>query len=353
MDEIVAEPVAVLRGHAAEVTSARFAPADAAWTDSTGQPLLLSASMDGEVRIWSVHTRRMFTSIMAHPGKSVLTVSAIADRKVLSQGRDGFVRIWDVTSGALSGPLAELPSKSYNFCQAACSAAVQLTGPEGSDCPAKPPLIAMASEDAMELTVWDLRQRTCAMHFIPARREEHVKGEGKSGMCMCARFARDDTALLSGWEDGSLQVFDLRAPGAPPRTRQRIHTESMLCLDMDAAGEHALTGAADRKLCVTPIAPDGTPGEQSAQLPIPITTVSSGSGGLQTVCMRPDGRVFAAGGWDHRVRVWQWRKLKPLAVLKQHTGTVNAVTYSPCSRWLASASADGTIALWNLFPPKT
>ena len=33
-------------------------------------------------------------------------------------------------------------------------------------------------------------------------------------------------------------------------------------------------------------------------------------------------------------------------------GTVNAVSFSACSRWLASASSDRTIALWALFPPK-
>ena len=64
-------------------------------------------------------------------------------------------------------------------------------------------------------------------------------------------------------------------------------------------------------------------------------------------------KVFAAGGWDRRVRLWQWRKWKPLAVLAQHGGTVNAVTFSEDSQWLASASSDTTVALWKgLFPPR-
>ena len=72
---------------------------------------------------------------------------------------------------------------------------------------------------------------------------------------------------------------------------------------------------------------------------------------LWQVCVRPDTKLLATGGWDRRVRVWQWGKWKPLAVLRYHTGTVNAVCFSPCSRWLASASNDRTVAIWSIYPP--
>ena len=94
-------------------------------------------------------------------------------------------------------------------------------------------------------------------------------------------------------------------------------------------------------------------GEPTARLTVPVTNESSGAGGLSSVAVRPDGRIFASGGWDRRVRVWQWRKLKPLAVLKHHTATVHAVHFSACSRWLATASGDRTIALWSVFPPRS
>ena len=124
----------------------------------------------------------------------------------------------------------------------------------------------------------------------------------------------------------------------------------MLSLDVDVKGEHALSGAADCMLSVVPLR-GGAPGPPTAQLSVP-PTESSGTGGIASVAMRPDGRIFAAGGWDRRVRLWQYRKLKPLAVLRTHGGTVNAVCFSRCSRWLASASSDKTVALWTIFPPK-
>ena len=116
-----------------------------------------------------------------------------------------------------------------------------------------------------------------------------------------------------------------------------------------------MTGAADCTLNVVPLALSEPPATElrppTAQCTIPLTSEASGSGGLSSVCVRPDGKLLASGGWDRRVRVWQWKRLKPLAVLQLHKATVNAVSFSSCSRWLASASADKTIAIWSIYSP--
>lgn len=366
------EPETVLRGHTCDITAAAFA-----WNDPTGFPMLLSGASDGQVRLWSLQTRRPVTTLAAHGG-ACLAVRALAGNRLLTQGRDGAVRLWDASEGLRTTPLLELPSECYNFCQCACSEALlhseqaftdksyyvgsgdehgEAVDEDGAaaepataeDCRSQPgvaaPLLAMPSEDAQELRVWDLRQRSAARRLLPS--EAH----GRAGMCMCARFVGPgDGLLLSGWEDGSLQAFDLRGT-AGAATARKLHSEPLLCLDVDAAGSIALSGSADCKLCVTPLV-GGAPTEPSGIIEIPVTNAASGSGGLASLCSRADGRVFAAGGWDRRVRIWQWKRLKPLAVLQQHTGTVNVVCFSSCSRWLASASSDATIALWTLFPPK-
>lgn len=59
-----------------------------------------------------------------------------------------------------------------------------------------------------------------------------------------------------------------------------------------------------------------------------------------------------------RIRVWSWKKLKPLAVLTYHTETVNSLDFSP---WLegkghlmAAGSKDTHISVWSLYnDPKT
>ena len=110
-----------------------------------------------------------------------------------------------------------------------------------------------------------------------------------------------------------------------------------------------MSGAADCALCVASLA-GGEVGAPT-KLDIPVTSEASGSGGVASLAVRPDRKLLAAGGWDKRVRLWQWKRWKPLAVLKQHTETVTAVHFSADSRWLASASNDRTIALWDVYPP--
>lgn len=374
MEARSAEPETVLRGHSGEITAAAFA-----WKNAAGLPTLLSGASNGEVRLWSLQTFRPLATLDAHKGSSCLAVRTLANSRILTQGRDGAVRIWDASEGIRSAPLLELPSECYNFCQCACSeslvgfssaltdetyyggsrngggddvpcdasSAAPATATNLGEPPRGPaaPLMAMPDADAQQLQLWDLRQRSAARTLAP------LESHGKAGMCMCARFAASDAMLLSGWEDGSLHSFDLRG-GAGAATARKLHSEPLLCLDVDGTGAHVLTGSADCKLVVTPLLAGGEPGEPVGQLQVPVTNKASGSGGLASICNRPDGKIFAAGGWDRRVRIWQWKRFKPLAVLQHHTGTVNTVCFSPCSHWLASASSDSTIALWKLFPPK-
>ena len=145
--------------------------------------------------------------------------------------------------------------------------------------------------------------------------------------------------------------------GAPCAVRS-LHAEPVLCLDTPPDHRAAVSGSADCFVAVTPLqdgleAARGEPAELGSplcRLEIP-TTGDAEHGGIQAVCVRPDGKLLATGGWDRRIRLWQWGKWKALAVIRHHTGTVNSVHFSACSRWLASASNDRTLAIWALFPP--
>ena len=134
----------------------------------------------------------------------------------------------------------------------------------------------------------------------------------------------------------------------------QAHARPFACETFSCQARYAVTGAADCAISILGLSLGGVPEESfgsTSQLAIPVTSESMGSGGISSLALRADGKLLAAGGWDKRVRVWQARKWKPLAVLNQHTSTVNAVDFSMCSRWLASASNDRTVALWSIFPP--
>lgn len=64
---------------------------------------------------------------------------------------------------------------------------------------------------------------------------------------------------------------------------------------------------------------------------------------------------MSSAGWDHRVRIFDWNKHKPLAILKFHTTQVYCVDFGKYDGvfsgkyTLASASKDRRIALWDIY----
>ncbi|XP_060105889.1 guanine nucleotide-binding protein subunit beta-like protein 1 isoform X3 [Heteronotia binoei] len=75
--------------------------------------------------------------------------------------------------------------------------------------------------------------------------------------------------------------------------------------------------------------------------------------GIADVTLRPDKKILATAGWDHRIRIFGWKKLKPLAVLDYHTAAVHCVAFSdhsqPSQRLMAAASKDHRISVWAIY----
>jgi WD40 repeat protein len=61
----------------------------------------------------------------------------------------------------------------------------------------------------------------------------------------------------------------------------------------------------------------------------------------------PDGSWLASASWDATVRVWDTRSGEARYVFAGHTDRVKALAADPGARWLASTSEDQTLRIWD------
>ncbi|KAL3647596.1 hypothetical protein CASFOL_008564 [Castilleja foliolosa] len=326
------DPVSILRGHRASITDVCFHPS---------KYILFTGSADGELRVWDTLQHRTISSSWVHSAAhGIISVVANDENRVITQGRDGTIKYWDIEEGGLSrNPLATIKTNSYHFCKLSSlngtHAKIQESDVKGSN------YVAIAGEDLSVVEIWDVNNAKKLMKL-----HDNTKSRG---MCMAVRaFLPSESQgyanVVSGYEDGSMVLWDLRNPSLP-LSCVKFHSEPVLSLYVDESCGGGISGSADEKIVMFTM--DVSTGACLVRKEIVLER-----NGIAGISIRGDGKIFATAGWDHRVRVFDYRRGNALAVLKYHHGICNAVSFSGSGKMLASSSEDATVALWELYPPK-
>uniref|UniRef100_A0A0E0PT07 Anaphase-promoting complex subunit 4 WD40 domain-containing protein n=1 Tax=Oryza rufipogon TaxID=4529 RepID=A0A0E0PT07_ORYRU len=372
------DPVAVLRGHRAAVNDVCFHPS---------LPLIFSGAADGELRVWDTASHRTVSSVWAHGGSAGVYSVAASTRlgnKIISQGRDGSCKCWEIEEAGLSRrALYTIRTSTYHFCKmslvkSTCSTCctqsglISATGDIESQSTVTeerelgPNIMAIAGQESSQVELWDIDNAikvTCLPETGSANLADHpTKQRGSSPQLLLRKKQELDdklgAALDYAWlcklsslvvqliyEDGSTLLWDVRNPGLPVSS-VKYHSESALSIAIDGLCNGGISGGADDKIVMFGL--DHQKGAFILREEIKLERP-----GIAGTAIRPDNKIAATAGWDHRIRVYSYSKGNALAVLKYHSASCNAVTFSSDSKLLASCSADTTVALWELYPPKT
>ncbi|MEH2206789.1 MAG: NACHT domain-containing protein [Nostoc sp.] len=71
-------------------------------------------------------------------------------------------------------------------------------------------------------------------------------------------------------------------------------------------------------------------------------------GAVWAVAFSPDGKLFATGGSNGVVSLWETASGREILTYKGHTNWIRSIAFSPDGATLASGSADHTVRLWDI-----
>jgi len=154
---------------------------------------------------------------------------------------------------------------------------------------------------------------------------------------------KEEPFIAATYENGHLYWFN-------SSTRNQISdcafsNEPLVCFTIDQKAKRGIAGGAGDKMVVFSFDEGGTSCSDI------VKEVGLKNKGVNDIKIRTDGKIFASAGWDHRVRIFSWKKhqCKPLAILRYHKSSVQQVAFPNTAGDNTLATTDAQIAIWNIY----
>lgn len=157
--------------------------------------------------------------------------------------------------------------------------------------------------------------------------------------------------LIVGFESGNVRIWRVDAASVRIIAQAKLIQEAVMDMAFDRDRRFGFCVSPEKAVKCWRLVDDN---ENSSSFRIENSDdIALPRPGASSVRIRDDGKIFAVGGWDGKIRVFACKTQKPLAVLQFHSDTVRCVCFCKGRvdgrRLMAAGSKDGSVSLWNLY----
>jgi WD40 repeat protein len=289
---------------------------------------LVTGNFNGTVKLWDVASGHLLRTLDGHTDVVYKGVFSPDEKILASCSRDGKIKLWDLATGnelrTLTGHTG--PVKAVAF------------SPDGG-------MIASVSNDGT-LRLWDVATGLQQRSFV------HTTSREVDPSVYSVVFLSDGKTIAVGNGDGTISFWE-SASGKEIRIL-RGHTAGVFCLAL-SSDEHTLASGSD----------DHTVRLWDVKTGKEIRTFADKkmegvAEHVRAISLSPDGKWlassevgFTSSGNQYnyvykRIRIWNVKTGESVLTFDQPKFEINGVAFTPDSRLLAAAGADGIIKLWNV-----
>ena len=304
---------------------------------SPNSKYIVSASMDGTVRLWNLKGQQIGKPFKGHES-SVNSVTFYPTGKyIISYGSDNILRWWNLEGQQI---VKAIPLKGLKS-----GATTTAFSPNGRY------IISKINEDDLQL--WDTTNGQPIGK--PFKGHEH--------RILSVAFSPDNQYIVSGSADNTVRLWNLEGEQQGEQWRPNVHdpdkpnTAKPIGQHQSAVNSVAFSPEPDCNFIISGGA-DNTLGLwniENKYHPQQIGEFFQGhENQLNSVAFSPDCKYIVSGGNDNAVRLWHWNKEGKFIYrsFKGHRDFVTSVAFSPDGNFIVSGSSDNKVILWNLEHPK-